>query len=129
MSQKHICLSVCISDNNSLYESAEHLSAMNIQLSSITEEKDLLNTNLSSMSNKLFSMTEERDLLHANLTKITEELKRLKSLFNQSESLCLYKRSYCGNWFNRNFKKQTLIFRGTYLYEPLASLLHLCLSL
>lgn len=62
---------------------------MNIQLSSITEERDLLNTNLSSMSNKLFSMTEERDLLHANLTKITEELKRQKSLFNQSESLCL----------------------------------------
>lgn len=60
---------------------------MNNKLSSITEERDLLNATVSVVSNQLSSMTEERDLLKANLAEMTKELERLQSLFNQSESL------------------------------------------
>ncbi|XP_039455861.1 CD209 antigen-like protein A isoform X2 [Oreochromis aureus] len=37
-------------------------------------------------SNELSSMTEERDLLKANLTEMTNELERLQSLFNQKKT-------------------------------------------
>ncbi|CAI5655393.1 unnamed protein product [Oreochromis niloticus] len=70
---------------NSLQDSAEYLSMSN-KLSSITEERDLLNANVSAVSNQLSSMTEERDLLKANLTEMTNELERLQSLFNQKKT-------------------------------------------
>ncbi|XP_042081191.1 CD209 antigen-like protein A isoform X2 [Haplochromis burtoni] len=38
------------------------------------------------LSNQLSSMTEERDLLKANLTEMTKELERLQSLFNQKKT-------------------------------------------
>ncbi|KAM6999953.1 C-type lectin domain family 4 member E-like [Tautogolabrus adspersus] len=43
------------------------------QLSSLTEQRDLLNANLT-------EMTKGRDLLNAKLTEITKELQRLQSL-------------------------------------------------
>ncbi|XP_035770268.1 CD209 antigen-like [Neolamprologus brichardi] len=59
---------------------------MSNKLSSITEERDLLNATVSVVSNQLSSMTEERDLLKANLTEMTKELERLQSLFNQKKT-------------------------------------------
>uniref|UniRef100_A0A669EZ09 C-type lectin domain-containing protein n=1 Tax=Oreochromis niloticus TaxID=8128 RepID=A0A669EZ09_ORENI len=85
VSQKHLCLFICISDKNSLQDSAEYLSMSN-KLSSITEERDLLNANVSVVSNQLSSMTEERDLLKANLTEMTKEMERLQRLFNQNKA-------------------------------------------
>ncbi|XP_039455849.1 C-type lectin domain family 4 member E-like [Oreochromis aureus] len=70
---------------NSLQDSAEYLSMSN-KLSSITEERELLNANVSAVSNQLSSMTEERDLLKANLTEMTKEMERLQSLFNQNKA-------------------------------------------
>uniref|UniRef100_A0A669B7W2 CD209 antigen-like protein A n=1 Tax=Oreochromis niloticus TaxID=8128 RepID=A0A669B7W2_ORENI len=59
---------------------------MSNKLSSITEERELLNANVSVVRNQLSSMTEERDLLKANLTEMTNELERLQSLFNQKKT-------------------------------------------
>uniref|UniRef100_A0AAZ1X4F1 C-type lectin domain-containing protein n=1 Tax=Oreochromis aureus TaxID=47969 RepID=A0AAZ1X4F1_OREAU len=70
---------------NSLQDSAEYLSMSN-KLSSITEERELLNANVSVVRNQLSSMTEERDLLKANLTEMTNELERLQRLFNQKKT-------------------------------------------
>lgn len=53
----------------------------------MSEERDLQNANVSAMSDQISSVTEERDLLQADLTEMTKELERLQSLFNQSESL------------------------------------------
>lgn len=61
----------------------------------MSEERDL-NANVSAVSHRLSSMTEERDLLQANLTEKTKELEGLHFLFNQSESLyellCVFKK-------------------------------------
>ncbi|KAL3969657.1 hypothetical protein ACER0C_027454 [Sarotherodon galilaeus] len=68
--------------HNCLYDSAKQLSEMNNQLSSMGEERDILNANLSAVNNQLSSMTEERDLL----TEETKELKRLLCLSNQNKT-------------------------------------------
>ncbi|XP_039456361.1 CD209 antigen-like protein C [Oreochromis aureus] len=89
--------------HNCLYDSAKQLSEMNNQLSSMGEERDVLNANLSAVSNNLSSITEERDLLNANLSAVssqlsfmtkerdlltekTKELKRLLCLSNQNKT-------------------------------------------
>lgn len=62
----------------------------------MSEERDL-NANVSAVSHRLSSMTDERDLLQANLTEKTKELEGLHFLFNQSESLyellCVFKKN------------------------------------
>ncbi|XP_039456404.1 CD209 antigen-like protein C [Oreochromis aureus] len=67
--------------HNCLYDSAKQ-SEMNNQLSSMGEERDLLNANLSAVSNQLSFMTEERDVLNEK----TKELKRLLCLSNQNKA-------------------------------------------
>ncbi|XP_047455946.1 CD209 antigen-like protein C [Mugil cephalus] len=49
------------------------------KLSSVTEERDLLNANLT-------KMTEERDLLKANLTKMIKEMERLQNFPKQKKT-------------------------------------------
>lgn len=63
----------------------------------MSEERDLQNANVSAMSDQISSVTEERDLLQADLTEMTKELERLQSLFNQSESLY---ELFCGSCFS-----------------------------
>lgn len=62
----------------------------------MSEERDL-NANVSAVSHRLSSMTDERDLLQANLTEKTKELEGLHFLFYQSESLyevlCVFKKN------------------------------------
>lgn len=62
----------------------------------MSEERDL-NANVSAVSHRLSSMTDERDLLQANLTEKTKEFEGLHFLFNQSESLyellCVFKKN------------------------------------
>ncbi|CAI5697347.1 unnamed protein product [Oreochromis niloticus] len=75
-------------------DSHEHLSAMTRQLSSVTEEINLLNAKISDVSNQISSMTEERDLLHTKLTEKSEELERLQSLFKQNKTCPVGWRSF-----------------------------------
>lgn len=74
----------------------------------MSEERDL-NANVSAVSHRLSSMTDERDLLQANLTEKTKELEGLHFLFNQSESLyevlCVFKKNLQTH-INLFFKKK-----------------------